>query len=198
MKLTTRIRNFIFLWRENRKETVNKDLNIENMLRVTKASYKTKGCAIRNLLASVIRKVRKEKPYVIQDYSKAKKLYDSIEPIDLSKVKVGGFVFKFSREEPVKGDRWCEYFINQGGSEGTYKVHEQKGYKSFKNEYFSLETHKGEWNHFTTLKESSARSFRFATKEELKEFKNRQKQYEQKKREIALKQEELNKLYKEL
>ena len=93
MKLTTRIRNFIFLWRENRKETVNKDLNIENMLRVTKVSYKTKGCLIRNLVTSIIRKVRKEKPYRIKDYSKAKELYDSITPIDLSKVKIGDFVF---------------------------------------------------------------------------------------------------------
>lgn len=192
MKITTRIKNFIFLWRENRKVTVNKDLNIENMLRVTKASYKTKGCLIRNLAASVIRKVRKEKPYVIQDYSKAKALYDSITPIDLSKVKAGDFVFKFSQEEPVKGDRWCEYYINQCGGEGIYKVHRNNG------SYFSLATYKGEWNHFTVLKEGSARSFRFATKEEIKEFKNRQKEYKQKKELIAKKQEEISKLYREL
>ena len=192
MKLTTRIRNFIFLWRKNKKETVNKDLNIENILRVTKASYKTKGCLIRNLVASIIRKVRKEKPYRIQDYSKAKTLYDSITPIDLSKVKVGDFVFKFSREEPVKGDRWCEYYINQCGGEGIYKVHSNNG------SYFSLATYKGEWNHFTVLKEGSARSFRFATKEEIKEFKNRQKEYKQKKELIAKKQEEISKLYGEL
>ena len=194
MKITTRIKNFIFLWRENRKVTVNKDLNIENMLRVTKASYKTKGCLIRNLVASVIRKVRKEKPYVIQDYSKAKALYDSITPIDLSKVKIGDFVFKFSREEPVKGKRWCEYFINQSGSEGIYKIHKYNG----EYDYFSLADYKENWNHFTTLKEESARSFRFATKEEIKEFKNRQKEYKQKKELIAKKQEEISKLYREL
>ena len=197
MKLTTRIRNFIFLWRENRKETVNKDLNIENMLRVTKASYKTKGCLIRNLAASVIRKVRKEKPYIIQDYSKAKALYDSIEPIDLSKVKIGDFVFKFSREEPVKGDRWCEYYNNDSGGEGTNEVHSNRAdYNDYT--YFSLATYKGEWNHFTVLKEGSSRSFRFATSEEIKEFKNRQKEYKQKKEIIAKKQEEISKLYREL
>lgn len=194
MTLTTRIRNFIFLWRENKKETVNKDLNIENMFRVTKASYKTKDCVIRNLVASVIRKARKEKPYIIQDYSKAKALYDSITPIDLSKVKAGDFVFKFSREEPVKGDKWCEYYINESGSEGIYEVYKYNG----EYDYFSLADYRGEWNHFTVLKGKTARSFRFATKEEIKEFKNRQKEYKQKKELIAKKQEEISKLYREL
>ena len=197
MKLTTRIRNFIFLWSENKKETVRKSLNIERLLELTKESYKTKGCVIRNLAASITRKVRKEKPYVIQDYSKAKALYDSITPIDLSKVKIGDFVFKFSREEPVKGDRWCEYYINESGSEGTYEVYSDRtDYDGYT--YFSLATYKGEWNHFTVLKEGSARSFRFATKEEIKEFKNRQKEYKQKKELIAKKQEEISKLYGEL
>lgn len=193
MKLTIRIRNFIFLWRENRKTTVNKDLNIENLLRVTKASYRTKSCLMRNLVASVIRKARKEKPYRIQDYSKAKELYNSVEPIDLSKVKVGDFVFKFSREEPVKGKRWCEYYVNESGGVGIYKVHKEKA-----QDYFSLADYRGEWNHFTVLKEESSRSFRFATKEEIREFKNRQKEYKQKKELIAKKQEELSKLYNEL
>jgi len=194
MNLTTRIRNFIFLWRENKKQKVNKDLNIENMLKITKTAYKTKGCLIRNLAASVIKKARKEKPYKIQDYSKAKELYDSIEPIDLSKVKAGDFVYKISREEPVKGKRWCEYYINQCGEEGVFKVHK---YKESYN-CWSLETYKGEWNHFTALEEKSTRSFRFATSEEIQEFKNRQKEYKQKKKLIAKKQEELSKLYNEL
>ena len=197
MKLTTRIRNFIFLWRENKEEKVNRGLNIENLLKIAKANYKTKGCLVRNLAASLIRKVRKEKPYVIQDYSKAKALYDSITPIDLSKVKAGDFVFKFSQEEPVKGDRWCEYYINQGGSEGIYEVHSDRNdYNDYT--YFSLADYREEWNHFTTLKEKTSRSFRFATKEEIKEFKNRQKEYKQKKEQIAKIQEEISKLYREL
>lgn len=194
MKLTVRLRNFIFLWRENKKETVRKDLNIENMLIVTKASYKTKGCLIRNLLTSVIRKHRKENPYKIQDYSKVKLLYDSITPLDLSEVKKGSYVFKFSREEPVKGDRWCEYYINESGSTGIYKVDEyDEKYK-----YWEVKDYKNENTFGNTIYEGSIRSFRFATKEQITEFKNRQKQYKQKKKEIALKQKELNKLYSEL
>ena len=194
MKLIVRIRNFIFLWRENKKETVNKDLNIENMLIVTKASYKTKGCLIRNLIASVIRKHRKENLYKIQDYSKAKLLYDSITPLDLSKVNKGIYVVKFSREEPVKGKRWCEYYINQSGNIDIYKVDEYDE----KCKYWEIKDYKNENIFGNTIDEGSIRSFRFATKEEVSEFKNRQKQYRQKKKEIALKQKELNKLYSEL
>lgn len=196
MKLTVRIRNFIFLWRENKKQTVNKDWNIENMLKVIKANYKTKGCLIRNLFASVLRKYRKECPYRIQDYSKAKELYDSITPIDLSKVNKGSYVVKFSREEPIKGKLWCEYYINQGGTEGIYKVNNWN--ENFK--YWNTVDYSGEdRNNFgNEIDEGSIRSFRFATKDEITEFKNRQKQYKQKKKEIALKQKELNKLYSEL
>lgn len=193
MKLTTRIRNFIFLWRENKKQTVSNNLNVEYLLKITKASYKTKDCVIRNLVASVIRKVRKEKPYVIQDYSKAKALYDSITPIDLSKVKIGDFVFKFSREEPVKGDRWCEYYINQCGEEGVFKVQcYEEDY-----DYWSLLKYNGDLNH-CGVSEERGRAYRFATKEEIKEFKNRQKEYKQKKELITKKQEEISKLYREL
>ena len=38
----------------------------------------------------------------------------------------------------------------------------------------------------------------YGTKEEIRDFKNRQKEYKQKKEQIALKQEELSKLYSEL
>ena len=40
--------------------------------------------------------------------------------------------------------------------------------------------------------------FRFATKEEIKDFKNRQKDYKQKKKEIDTLQKQITKLYKEL
>jgi len=194
MKLTTHIKNLIFLWRENKKEKVDLELDAELLLKRTKNAYKKKNSWVRNQVALLIRKLRKEKPYRVQDYSEAKAKYDSIEPIDLSKVKVGSYVFKFSREEPVKGERWCEYYINQSGSEGVYKVYKYNdNYK-----YFSLETYSGDWNHFTTLKEESSRSFRFAAKEEIEEFKNRQKEYKEKKKQIKILEQQISKLYKEL
>ena len=112
-----------------------------------KNNYKRKNSWVRNQVALLIRKIRKEKPYEIRGFSKAKEFYDSREPIDLSKVKEGSYVYKISREEPVRGKRWCEYYINQCGEEGIYKVYKkEKG-------YFSLEKYNGEWNHFTTLDE---------------------------------------------
>ena len=196
MKLTTHIRNLIFLWRQRNKTEIPKNADAEVILRVTKSTYKRKNSWVRNQVALLIRKIRKEKPYKIQDYSKAKELYDSRTPIDLSKVKVGSYVYKISREVPVKGKRWCEYHINESGTEGIYKVHKKDNY--LKHEYFSLENYDGNWNHFTTLNEETSRSFRFATKEEIQEFKNRRKEYKQKKKEIEVLQKQISKLYKEL
>lgn len=193
MKLTTHIRNLIFLWRENRKETaVDLKIDVSELIGRVKHNYKRKNSWVRNQVALLIRKIRKEKPYKVQDYSKAKELYDSREPIDLSKVKEGSYVYKISREEPVRGKRWCEYYINQCGKEGIYKVYKKE------KEYFSLEKYNGEWNHFTTLDEESSRSFRFATKEEIQEFKNRRKEYKAKRKEIDILQKQITKLYKEL
>ena len=113
MRLTTHIRNIIFLWRQRNKTEIPKNADAEVILRVTKSTYKRKNSWVRNQVALLIRKIRKEKPYQVIDYSKAKELYDNIVPIDLSEVKVGSYVFKFTVEESVKGERWCEYFINE-------------------------------------------------------------------------------------
>lgn len=192
MKLTTHIRNLIFLWRQRDKTEIPKNADANLFLLATKSNYKRKNSWVRNQVALLIRKIRKEKPYKIQDYSKAKELYDSRVPIDLSKVKEGSYVYKISREEPVKGKRWCAYYINQCGEEGIYKVHKKE------KEYFSLEKYNGEWNHVTILDEKSSRSFRFATKEEIQEFKNHRKEYKAKRKEIDKLQEQISKLYKEL
>ena len=196
MRITTHIGNLIFLWRQRNKTEIPKKADAEIILRVTKNTYKIKNSWVRNQVAQLIKKIRKVRPYKIQDYSKAKELYDSRTPIDLSKVKEGSYVYKISREEPVKGERYCEYFINQCGEEGIYKIHKHENYSN--REYFSLEKYNGEWNHLTTLDEESSRSFRFATKEEIEQFKTARKNYKQKKKEIEALQKQISKLYKEL
>lgn len=194
MTLATHISNCIFLWRENRKEKVNTKINIDNILKIVSRAYKRKNSWVRNQTAVLIRKLRKEKPYRIQDYSEAKLLYNSITPIDLSKIKKGDYVVKFSRKEPIKGKRWCEYYVNESGVVGTYKI-----YKYNDNyDYWSVENYKEDWNTMTSLDEESSRSFRFATEAEIKDFENRRKKYLETKKEIDKKQEELSKLYKEL
>jgi hypothetical protein len=194
MNIIQHIRNCIFLFRHSYKKDIPEKADAESILKVTKHFYTRKNSWVRNNVALLIKNIRKVKPYQIIDYSKAKELYDNIIPIDLSEVKVGSYVFKFTREEPIKGKSWCEYFINESGTIGVYKVHK---YDESYN-YWSLENYDGNWNHFTVLKENTLRSFRFATEDEIKEFKISRKNYKQKKKEIEVLQKQITKLYKEL
>ena len=123
MRITTRIRNFIFLWRENRKQ-VSENVSPERILPVIKSLYKTKGCIIRNLACSLIKKSRAKYPYVIRDYSKAKKLYYSATPLDTSNITTDSYLVRIPAEYSKKGERWCEYYIQSSpGKEETFKVH---------------------------------------------------------------------------
>lgn len=195
MRITTRIRNFIFLWRENRKK-VSENVSPERILPLIKSFYKTKGCIVRNLACSLIKKSRAKYPYVIKDYSKAKKLYDAAIPLDISKITKESYIVRVSDDYPFKGERWCEYYIQSSPvEEETFKVHSKN---SSPYSYWSLEDYKGNWNHFTVLKEDTLRAFRFATEVEIENFKNRRKNYETKLKQIEEKQKEINKLRNEL
>ena len=194
MKLITHIRNLIFLWRQRNKTEIPKNADAEVILRVTKSTYKRKNSWVRNQVALLIRKIRKEKPYKIQDYSKAKEFYDNQpEPIDFSKVSTGKYVVKHTEEYAVKGKRWCEYYINFTSGTGVFKV----GKWNDKFESFRLEDYKDGYGYCSLDTEDSI-MFRFATKEEIRDFKNRQKEYKQKKKEIEALQKQISKLYKEL
>ena len=195
MKITTHIRNLIFLCRENRKETaVDLKIDVRELIGRVKHNYKRKNSWVRNQVALLIRKIRKEKPYKIVDYSKAKQFFESQpEPIDFSKVSTGKYVVKFTEEYAVKGKRWCEYHMNFDRGLGTFKVGEWNDrYKSFR-----LEDYKGDYGYYSLDIEDSI-MFRFATKEETQEFKNRRKEYKAKKKEIEVLQKQISKLYKEL
>ena len=195
MKLTTHIRNIIFLWRENRKETaVDLKIDVSELIGRVKHNYKRKNSWVRNQVALLIRKIRKEKPYKIQDYSKAKQFYENQpEPIDFSKVSTGKYVVKYTEEYAVKGKRWCEYYINFTSGLDIFEV----GKWNEKYESFALVDSKDRWGIYS-LDEKDSVMFRFATKEEIQEFKNRRKEYKQKKKEIEALQKQINKLYKQL
>ena len=195
MKLTTHIRNLIFLWRENKKQDVNLNLSIKHLLSGTKHQYKIKNSWVRNQVALLIRKIRKEKPYKIQDYSKAKQFYENQpEPIDFSKVSTGKYVVKYTEEYAVKGKRWCEYYINFTSGTGVFKVGEWND----KWGYFRLEDYRGDYVTYSLDMEDDRKVFRFATKEEIEQFKTARKNYKQKKKEIEALQKQINKLYKQL
>lgn len=191
MKLTTHIRNLIFLWRQRNKTEIPKNADVDLFLLVIKNTYKRKNSWVRNQVALLIRKIRKEKPYKIRDYSKAKQFYEN-QPkgIDFSKVKEGSYVVKFTEEYAVKGKRWCEYHMNFDRGLGIYKVNNK--YPDF----FSLVDYKDDVTF--ALHEYHVAMFRFATKEEIQEFKNRRKEYKAKRKEINKLQKQISKLYKEL
>ena len=195
MKLTTHIRNLIFLWRENKKQDVNLNLSIKHLLSGTKHQYKIKNSWIRNQVALLIRKIRKEKPYKVIDYSKAKEFYENQpKPIDFSKVSTGSYVVKYTEEYAVKGKRWCEYYINFTSGLGLFKVGEWND----KWGYFRLEDYRGDYGTYSLDMEDDRKVFRFATKEEIEQFKIARKNYKQKKKEIEALQKQISKLYKEL
>lgn len=194
MKITTHIRNLIFLWRQRNKTEISKNADAEVILRVTKNVYKRKNSWVRNQVALLIRKIRKVRPYKIQDYSKAKEFYENQPaPIDFSKVKEGSYVVKFTEEYAVKGKRWCEYYINFTSGLDIFEV----GKWNEKYESFALVDSKDRWGIYS-LNEKDSVMFRFATKEEIQEFKNWQKEYKQKKKEIDTLQKQITKLYKEI
>ena len=161
MKITTHIRNLIFLWMENRKETaVDLKIDVSELIGRVKHNYKRKNSWVRNQVALLIRKIRKEKPYKVIDYSKAKEFYETQpEGIDFSKVKTGSYVVKFTEEYAVKGKRWCEYYINFTSGLGLFKVGEWNDrYESFR-----LEDYKDGYGYCSLDIEDSI-MFRFATK----------------------------------
>jgi hypothetical protein len=194
MKLTTHIRNIIFLWRENKKQEANLKIDLSELVGRTKHVYKRKNSWVRSQVALLIRKIRKEKPYKIQDYSKAKQFYENQpEPIDFSKVSTGKYVVKHTEEYAVKGKRWCEYYINFTSGLEVFKV----GKWNDKFESFRLEDYKDGYGYCSLDIEDSI-MFRFATKEEIEQFKIARKNYKQKKKEINTLQKQITKLYKEL
>ena len=195
MKLVTHIRNLIFLWRQRNKIEIPKNADAEVILRVTKNNYKRKNSWVRNQVALLIRKIRKEKPYKEIDYSKARQFYEN-QPkgIDFSKVKEGSYVVKFTEEYAVKGKRWCEYYINFTSGTGVFKVGEWND----KWGYFRLEDYRGDCGTYSLDMEDDRKVFRFATEDEIEQFKIAGKNYKAKRKEIYKLQKQITKLYKQL
>lgn len=190
MNIITHLKNCIFLFKYSYKKQIPEKADAESILKVTKHFYTRKNSWVRNQVSILIRNIREAKPYQVIDYSKAKELYDNTVPIDLSKVKVGSYIVKYSEDCPVKGERWCEYYINFSSGTGMFKVVSL-------DKYIDFVDYRGE-SSYRSLNGETSRSFRFATKEEIEEFKIARKNYKQKKKEIDKLQKQISKLYKEL
>lgn len=155
---------------------------------------KKKNSKTRNLIASILKQLRTLHPYKIKDYSEAEKLYKEYFTLEnhipsLSSVKVGQFVRRFRNEYAVRGQQFCEYFITfSSGDLEVLEVTEVSDSGSFKLSNISDDS----W--CDTLDEGYLTGFLFATKEEIKGFKNRQKEYKSLEKQIELKQKEVSKL----
>ena len=195
MNIIQHIRNCIFLFRYSYKKEIPDKADAEAILKVTKHFYTRKNSWVRNHVAILIRNIRKVKPYQVIDYSKAKELYENQpEPIDFSKVSTGSYVVKFTEGYATKGKRWCEYYVNFSSGTGVFKVGEWND----KWGYFRLEDYRGDSGTYSLDMEDDRKVFRFATKEEIEQFKIARKNYKQKKKEIESLQKQISKLYKQL
>lgn len=193
MMLTTHIKNFLFLWRENRKEKVDTNLNVDILFWTVKQNYTKKNSWVRNKTAELIKKIRKEKPYRVINYSKAKHIFETQQQaIEFDKVKKGDYIVKFTENFAIKGERWCEYYTCFVSGTGTFKVGDWHN----KLDAFRLYDYKR--NDYEYFDSDDVLMFRFATEQEIEEFKSRQKNYKEKKKEIKKLQDKIQKLYKEL
>ena len=195
MNIIQHIRNCIFLFRYSYKKEIPDKADAEAILKVTKHFYTRKNSWVRNHVAILIRNIRKVKPYQVIDYSKAKEFYENQpEPIDFSKVSTGKYVVKFTEGYATKGKRWCEYYVNFSSGTGVFKVGEWND----KWGYFRLENYRGDSGTYSLDMEDDRKVFRFATKEEIEEFKIAGKNYKAKRKEIYKLQKQITKLYKQL
>ena len=196
MNIIQHIRNYIFLLNKKRTDKVIRvSQNMDVLFHITKTNYTKKNSWVRNRVCLLIRKWRKQKPYQVIDYSKAKELYENQpEPIDFSKVSTGSYVVKFTEGYATKGKRWCEYYVNFSSGTGVFKVGEWND----KWGYFRLENYRGDSGTYSLDMEDDRKVFRFATEDEIEQFKIARKNYKAKRKEIYKLQKQITKLYKQL
>jgi hypothetical protein len=141
-----------------------------------------------NLIAGLIKKLRAIAPYQVEDFSGAKKLYDdyfklpnaiqSIEELNDLLTKGDVYVTRFRDEIPVKGKRYCEYYINGsfGRRNGVFKID--------KNSY--------------DISESNLTQYVYSTKEEIEKFDKTEELVDEKLKQIDLLNDEIYKLREEI
>lgn len=138
--------------------------------RLTEEDFFGRNPKIRTLIAQILVKWRKRKPYVPQ-YAESKKLYDEYFEMEghipnFESLKVGDYVVKFRSDAPVKGDRYSEYYTNSSGFPNRFGTCKLKS-KNEKYNYFNFEVD----SYGEGLSEDFFTSFRYATKEEIEQYK---------------------------
>jgi hypothetical protein len=156
-----------------------------------------------NLIAGLIKKLRAIEPYQVEDFSGAKKLYEdyfklpnaiqSIEELNDLLTKGDVYVTRFRDEIPVKGNRFCEYYINGsfGRENGVFKIDKViRNYDSPK-----LESLSGSYNF---ISESNFTQYVYSTNEEIEKFEKAEELVNEKLKQIDLLNDEIYKLREEI
>lgn len=195
MKIITRIRNILFL----KKVLIeNKDVNWNHLVLYGFGTYKnfSKNSFERNLMAAVLKKLRKDNPYQIKGWAKAEKAYKEYLNKEnaiksFSDLKEGGYLTRISNESPVKGDKLFEYYVNKSWNtreEIPYTI--KLSYKSERHNYFNVEDdYYGEG-----VGEDDYTSYLYATKQEIKDYEEEKDRIAAVEKQIEQKQEEIDKL----
>jgi hypothetical protein len=141
-----------------------------------------------NLIAGLIKKLRAIAPYQVEDFSGAKKLYEdyfklpnaiqSIEELNDLLTKGDVYVTRFRDDIPVKGKRYCEYYVNGsfGRRNGVFKID--------KNSY--------------DISESNFTQYLYSTKEEIEKFEKAEELVDEKLKQIDLLNDKIYKLREEI
>ncbi len=207
-------REVFILWRYHRNVSrlINSGPNsprqiVERFFRLNKNNEDEVFGVKRNLAASIMKQLRNLEPYKPSDYSKAKKMYDeyfqmenhipSYESlVELVKSGKDVYVVKFRTEQPIKGEKFCEYYINRGGSdrEVTYKLRDV----SESGKYINMEYADGKYADVWGISDGQITDHRFATEDEIMDFKNRGGKLKELNKQLDELQEKKTELYKEI
>lgn len=206
MKLTTKIKNIIFLYQAKEdisfiKDNYYADRFITHNMTLARKYYKNKNSLIRNLLATVFRLVRKKFPHKIGEFKDSEKMYKEYFTLErhipsfakLKKLVKTQEVWTtgFRNEFPVKGKRWCEYWINSSGINIGRAMKLGKYNRKYK--WFYFEPFENSLN--CTISEENFTQFKFSSVEEISAEKERIKKEEEFELKIEAKRKELQELY---
>jgi len=202
IEIIQEIRDVVFLSRANRNLKLVKANHrnfLETSIKVARKFWgKKKNTTRRNLLAQLLRQIRFETPYKVQDYSKAEKMYNdyfkldnAISSFEALRERVNGdddvWVTCFRRDIPVRGKRYSEYYVNGGGGLEVFKLdREEKSYGFVSDPYINDLGHCISANNIT--------QFLFSTPEEINNKQQKDKKVSDLQKMIKEKEKEVSKL----
>lgn len=213
MKLYKKLKHLINIYVLHLTVNKNKRIYHGSLSRMIKFNHDTKNIynwpLHKKYLLSIIKQLRKLYPYVVRDYSKAKKMYtdyfkmnNHIESYDKLCDKIlfetdDTYITEFRNKQPIKGDRYADYYIFNKFNNSlnmTFKLKYIVG-NDIECSYIGLfgiddiKMELGSTKNFT--------NYRYATIEEIEKFKLDEKNMNVINKKIVKAKDKLSKLYEE-